>query len=262
MLSYRPLSRAVIEGCPNLKLICVAFTGLDHLDQQACKARGIIVHNAAGYAVHAVSELAIGLMLAVLRRIVSADAAIRTGGDNHELTGHELFGKTLGVVGCGAIGLQVARLGNVFGCRVLGFERHVLRVDDVVIEQVELDELLIRSDIVSLHVPLTAGTRGMIGREQLARMKPSAILINTARGMVVDQSALIEALEGNRLAGAGIDVFDTEPPFPANHPIFRAPNTVLLPHIGFETSEALSAKAEIALRYLEDFLNAPHQHPV
>ena len=108
LLSYRPLSRAVIEGCPNLKLICVAFTGLDHVDQQACKARGIILHNAAGYAVHAVSELAIGLMIAVLRRIVSADAAIRAGGDNHELTGHELFGKTLGVVGCGAIGLQVA----------------------------------------------------------------------------------------------------------------------------------------------------------
>lgn len=93
-------------------------------------------------------------------------------------------------------------------------------------------------------------------------MKPSAILINTARGPVVDQSALIEALEGNRLAGAGIDVFDTEPPLPANHPIFRAPNTVLLPHIGFETSEALSAKAEIALQYLEDFLSAPHQQPV
>ena len=262
LLSYRPLSRAVIEGCPNLKLICVAFTGLDHVDQQACKARGIILHNAAGYAVHAVSELAIGLMIAVLRRIVSADAAIRAGGDNHELTGHELFGKTLGVVGCGAIGLQVARLGNVLGCRVLGFDRHVLRVDDVVIERVKLDELLSRSDIVSLHVPLTVGTRGLIGHEQLARMKPSAILINTARGPVVDQSALIEALKGNRLAGAGIDVLDTEPPLPANHPIFRAPNTVLLPHIGFETSEALSAKAEIALRYLEDFLNAPHQQPV
>ena len=215
LLSNRPLSRWVIEACPNLKLICVAFTGIDHVDQEACKARGIILHNAAGYAVHAVSELAFGLIVAVLRRIVSADATVRAGGDNREMTGHELFGKTLGVVGCGAIGLQVARLGNAFGCRVLGFDRHLLRIDDVAIEQVELDELLSRSDIVSLHLALTAETRGFIGREQLARMKPSAILINTARGPVVDQSALIEALHHNRLAGAGIDVFDAEPPLPA-----------------------------------------------
>jgi len=255
LLSNRPLSKAVIEACPKLKLICVAFTGIDHVDQAACTARGVILRNAAGYAVHAVSELAIGLMIALLRRIVLADATVRGGGDNRELAGHEMFGKTLGVVGCGAIGLQVARLGNAFGCQVLGFERHVLRVNDVAIEQVELNELLSRSDIVSLHLPLTAETRGFVGREQLARMKPSAILINTARGPVVDQSALIEALGQNRLAGAGLDVFDLEPPLPANHPIFRAPNTVLVPHIGFETFEAMSAKADIALRHLEDFLN-------
>src|ERR1700752_3387630 len=123
LLSNRPLSRVVIEACPKLKLICVAFTGIDHVDQAACKARGIILHNAAGYAVHAVSELAVGLMIALLRRIVLADATVRARGNNRELAGHELFGKTLGVVGCGAIGLQVARLGNAFGCRVLGFER-------------------------------------------------------------------------------------------------------------------------------------------
>jgi phosphoglycerate dehydrogenase-like enzyme len=257
LLSYRPLSRTVIEGCPHLKLISVAFTGLDHVDQEACKARGIILENAAGYAVHAVSELAIGLMIALFRRIVAADAAIRAGGDNHKLAGQELFGKTLGVVGCGAIGLRVARLGNAFGCHVLGFENRVLRASDVAIDQVELDDLLNRSDIVSLHVPLTAETRSLIGRPQLARMKPSAILINTARGPIVDQAALVEALDQGRLAGAGIDVFDMEPPLPANHPIFQARNTVLLPHVGFETAEATSAKADIALRHLEDFLKAP-----
>jgi phosphoglycerate dehydrogenase-like enzyme len=255
LLSNRPLSKVVIEACPKLKLICVAFTGVDHVDQQECKARGIILHNAAGYAVHAVSELAIGLMIALLRRIISADATVRAGGDNRELVGHELFGKTLGVVGCGAIGLQVARLGNAFGCRVLGFERHVLHIGEVPIEQVELNELLSRSDMVSLHVPLTAETRGLIGREQLARLKPSAILVNTARGPVVDQSALVEALAQNRLAGAGLDVYDLEPPLPATHPIFKAPNTVLLPHVGFETLEAMSGKADIALRHLEDFLS-------
>jgi D-3-phosphoglycerate dehydrogenase len=191
--------------------------------------------------------LTIGLMITVLRRIVSADAAVRVGGDNRELTGHELFGKTLGVIGIGAIGLQVGRLGNAFGCRVLGYERHMLRVDDVAIEQVELDELLRRSDIVSLHLPLTAETRGLMGREQLARMKPSAILINTARGPVVDQPALVESLRQHRLAGAGIDVYDREPPLPANDPLFTAPNIVLLPHVGFETFEALAAKGDMAL---------------
>jgi phosphoglycerate dehydrogenase-like enzyme len=254
LLSNRPLSRAVIEACSKLKSICVAFTGIDHVDQEACKARGIILHNAAGYAVHAVSELAIGLMISLLRRIVLADATVRAGGNNRELAGHELFGKTLGIIGCGAIGLQVARLCNAFGCRVLGFERHVLRANGVAIEQVELDELLSQSDIVSLHLPLTAETRGFIGREQLARMKRSAILINTARGPVGDQSALIEALNQNRLAGAGIDVFDMEPPLPSDHPILKAPNTVLAPHIGFETVEAMSAKGAAPMLSASDNL--------
>lgn len=259
LLSNRPLSGNVINACPKLKLICVAFTGIDHVDQETCKNRGIVIHNAAGYAVHAVSELAIGLMIALLRRIIPADAKTRTGGTN-ESVGHELFGKTLGVVGCGHIGLQVARLANAFGCHVLGFDPHVFKVDDVTIEQVELDELLSRSDIVTLHLPLMPETRGFIGQAQLAKLKPSAILINTARGPIVEQAALVEALNQKRLAGAGLDVFDLEPPLPANHPILTAPNTVLTPHIGFETVEAMAAKANIALGHLEDFLRKqPHR---
>jgi phosphoglycerate dehydrogenase-like enzyme len=256
LLSNRPLSGQVINACPKLKLICVAFTGVDHVDQEACKARGIMVQNAAGYALHAVSELAIGLMIALFRRIIQANAKARAGGTNESLIGHELFGKTLGVVGCGHIGLQVARLGNAFGCHVLGFEPHLLQVKDVTIEQVQLDQLLTRSDIVTLHLPLTPETRGFIGREQLAKMKRSAILINTARGPVVDQAALIEALEHKHLAGAGLDVFDLEPPLSPNHPILSAPNAVLTPHIGYETAEAMSAKANIALSHLENFLRS------
>jgi phosphoglycerate dehydrogenase-like enzyme len=256
LLSNRPLSGNVINDCPKLKLICVAFTGVDHVDQEACKARSIIVQNAAGYALHAVSELAIGLMIALFRRIILANTKARAGGDNEGLIGHELFGKTLGVVGCGHIGLQVARLGNAFGCQVLGFDPGVLQAADVAIEQVQLDELLTSSDIVTLHLPLTEETRGFIGRDQLAKMRHSAILINTARGPVVDQAALVEALERKRLAGAGLDVFDLEPPLPPTHPILRAPNTVLTPHIGFETAEAMSAKANIALSHLENFLRS------
>ena len=254
LLSNRPISGDVINACPKLKLICVAFSGIDHVDQAACKAHGIILHNAAGYAIYAVSELAIGLVIALLRQIIPSNAKARASGTNDGLVGHELFGKTLGVIGCGHIGLQVARLGNAFGCRVLGFDPHVVNVDDVTIEQVQLDDLLSRSDIVTLHLPLIPETRGFIGTDQLAKMKPSAILINTARGPIVDQAALIEALSSSRLAGAGLDVFDLEPPLPANHPILRAPNTVLTPHIGFETAEAMTAKANIALGHLEDFL--------
>jgi phosphoglycerate dehydrogenase-like enzyme len=256
LLSNRPLSGNAIKACPKLKLICVAFTGVDHVDQEACKARGIIVQNAAGYALHAVSELAIGLMIALVRRIILAEGKTRAGGTNEGLVGHELFGKTLGVVGCGHIGLQVARLGNAFGCHVLGFEPRVLHVTDVAIDQVQLDELLTRSDIVTLHLPLTQETRGFIGREQLAKMKRSAVLINTARGPVVDQVPLIDALQHKRLAGAGLDVFDLEPPLPPNHPILTTPNTILTPHIGFETAEAMTAKANIALGHLEDFLQS------
>ena len=254
VLSNRPLSGNVINACPELKLICVAFTGIDHVDQETCKKRGIVIHNAAGYAVHAVSELAIGLMIALARRIIPADAKTRTRGTNGESAGHELFGKTVGVVGCGHIGLQVARLANAFGCHVLGFDPHVVKVGDVSMEQVDLDELLSRSDIVTLHLPLMPETRGFIGQAQLTKLKPSAILINTARGPIVEQAALIDALTQKRLAGAGLDVFDLEPPLPANHPILTAPNTVLTPHIGFETVEAMMAKANIALGHLEDFL--------
>jgi D-3-phosphoglycerate dehydrogenase len=254
LLSNRPLSGNVIKACPKLKLICVAFTGIDHVDQETCKNRGIVIHNAAGYAVHAVSELVIGLIIALLRRIIPADTKTRAGGTNEHLVGHELFGKTLGVVGCGHIGLQVARLANAFGCRVLGFDPHGVKVGDVTIEQVELDELLSRSDIVTLHLPLIPETRGFIGRDRLAKLKRSAILINTARGPIVDQEALVEALGQNRLAGAGLDVFDLEPPLPANHVILTAQNTVLTPHIGFETAESMIAKANIALSHLEDFL--------
>ena len=256
LLSNRPLSGDVINACPKLKLICVAFTGIDHVDRAACKARGIILHNAAGYAVYAVSELAIGLMITLLRQLIPANAKARAGGTNDGMVGHELFGKTLGVIGCGHIGLQVARLGNAFGCGVLGFDPHVVNLGDVKIEQVKLDDLLSRSDIVTLHLPLIPETRGFMGADQLAKMKPSAILINTARGPIVDQGALIEALDRGQLAGAGLDVFDLEPPLPANHPILKAPNTVLTPHIGFETAEAMAAKANIALGHLEDFLRS------
>jgi phosphoglycerate dehydrogenase-like enzyme len=254
LLSNRPLSGNVINACSRLKLICAAFTGIDHVDQEACRERGIILHNAAGYAVHAVSELAIGLIIGLYRRIIPANTKTRAGGTNEGLVGRELFGKTLGVIGCGHIGLQVARLGNAFGCQVLGFDPHVVKAADVAIKQVELDDLLSRSDIVTLHLPLVTETRSFIGRDQLAKMKRTAILINTARGPIIDQAALIEALSEKRLAGAGLDVFDLEPPLAANHPILTAPNTVLTPHIGFETVEALAAKANIALSHLEDFL--------
>ena len=182
-----------MERCPNLKMISVAFTGVDHVDMDYCRERGILVSNCAGYSNTAVSELVFGLALSLYRRIIECDRAVRAGKDKTGLVGLELAGKTFGIIGMGAIGTRTAQLAKAFGCRVLGFNRSPKQVEGV--RMVELDELLRESDIASLHVPLTEQTRGMIGEREIGLMKPSAILINTARGPVVDSAALAAALK-------------------------------------------------------------------
>jgi phosphoglycerate dehydrogenase-like enzyme len=244
LVSNIPLSREFVEACPSLKMISTAFTGYDHIDATACRERGIVVSNAAGYAVAAVAELAVALMIALLRKIPSLDPEVRSGGTRSGFLGTELSGKTAGIVGTGEIGRDIARLLLAFGCRVLGHDRVPCGVEGV--HSVPLEELLRNSDIVSIHVPLTPDTKRMIGKKELAMMKPSAVLINTARGAVVDNEALAAALREGRIAGAGIDVFDMEPPLPAEYPLLRAPNTILTPHIGYATREAIVKRAEIA----------------
>ncbi len=257
-LSNLPFRKEVLERCPSLKMISVAFTGVDHVDMDYCDERGILVSNCAGYSNTAVSELVFGLALGLYRRIIDCDRAVRAGKDKTGLVGLELSGKKFGVVGMGAIGTRTAKLAQAFGCEVLGFNRSPRQVEGV--QMTDLDTLLSECDIVSLHVPLTEQTRGMIGEREIGRMKPSAILINTARGPVVDSLALAAALKEGRLAGAAVDVYEAEPPIPQDHPLLTAPNVVATPHVAFATKEALYQRAVIVFDNVVGYLDGRPQN--
>ena len=254
-VSNIPLPAAVLSQCPHLEYLSVAFTGLDHIDLDYCRAHGIQVQNAAGYSTVAVSELAVGLMLDLLRRITPLEAATRAGQGRGMFLGRELHGKTVGVVGTGAIGTATIRLLLAFGCKVLAYNRsRHPEVEALGAVYTDLDTLLRESDIVTLHVPLTPETRHLISRERLALMKSTALLVNTARGNVVDIPALAEALTEGRLAAAATDVYEQEPPLPAGHPLLAAPNCVCLPHVGFATREAFDIRADIVFDHVRQYL--------
>ena len=258
MIANMPLKGEVIRACPNLKYIDVAFTGVDHVDLEAAKACGVKVSNAAGYSTQAVAELCLGLMLDLLRNVPQVTERCRSGGTKDGLVGTELSGKTVGIVGVGAIGTRVAELCHAFGCKVLGNKRHVTGQEPAFIEFVPLDELLERSDIVSLHTPLNDSTKGLINAASIEKMKPGALLINTSRGPVVDSAALAAALDSGRLGGAGIDVFEMEPPVPADHPLLHSKNTIVTPHVAFATAESLEARCKIVFDNIEQWM-AGHQ---
>ena len=246
IIANQPFRKNVIEKCKNLKLLSVAFTGVDHIDVDFCKEKDICVCNAAGYSTNAVAELAFGLAISVLRNIPACDAVCRKEGTKAGLVGGELFGKTFGVVGTGAIGGKVAKIAQAFGCKVVAYSRTVKpEMQGAGIEYLSLEDVLKVRDIVSLHVPLNDKTKGLIGEKEIALMKKNAILLNTARGPVVDSEALAKALNEERIAGAGIDVFEMEPPVPAEHPLLHSKHTVLTPHVAFASHEALFTRAQI-----------------
>ena len=252
MVSNIPVRAEVLSQCPKLQFLNVAFTGLDHIDMAYCSEHGIKVMNASGYATEAVAELTVGLMIDVLRKITFLDGSIREGGVRGAFLGRELRGKTVGIVGTGAIGIRTAKLLQAFGCNVIAWSRtQKVEVTEMGIPYMSLEELMRNSDIISLHVPLTDETRHLISREMLALCKSTAILINTARGNVVDMNALAECLRDGKIAGAGIDVYEKEPPLPLEHPLLQAPNCVLVPHVGYATREAFDIRIDIILGNLE-----------
>lgn len=252
MLANMPLSGDVIRACPKLRFIDVAFTGVDHVDLDAARERGIQVSNAAGYSTEAVAELTLCMMLSLLRNVPQVEQRCRSGGTKDGLVGSELRGKTVGIVGLGAIGRRVAGLCRAFGCEVLGYKRHVTGEEGV--PCVPLDELLSRSDIVTLHCPLNDASRGLMNAERIGLMKPGSLLINAARGPVVDSQALADALENGHLAGAGIDVFEAEPPLDPAHPLLHAPHTLLTPHVAFASKESMALRADIVFKNLESWM--------
>lgn len=237
----------VFARCPRLRALSLWGTGTDHVDLQAAARHGVAVTNTPGVSAVAMAEHALALMLAVARDIPRIDARTRRGAWPRGFV-TQLHGRVLGVVGLGAIGMQTARIARGIGMRVIAWTRtpEGKPIADLGVEMVSLAELYRRSDVVSLHVRLTPETAGMVGEREFAAMKQSAILINTARGAIVDEAALLRALRTGSVRGAGLDVFDQEP-LPEGHPLGAEPNVVLTPHSGGVTAEALERGLQMAV---------------
>ena len=259
-ISNIKLTARAIESCPNLKYLNVAFTGVDHVDLECCKRHGIKVSNAAGYSTEAVSELAVGLAVALMRNFAQMDSNTRKLGNRNNFLGTELCGKTVGIVGTGAIGLATARIFKAFGCKIIAYSRTQKNVEGI--SYTTLDELFAKADIISLHIPANAQTKGLISKDLLAKMKDTAIIINTARGPVMDNAALADLLKAGKIAGAGIDVYETEPPLPENHPLLSAPNTILLPHVGYASKEAMQKRFVIVKSNLHSYLEGRQENVI
>lgn len=246
-----PIDARLLEGCSQLRAISSCSVGLDHVALEAATRRGIPVGHTPGVLAETTADLAFALLLAAARRIVEADRWVRAGRwtweqrwDPEGFVGRDVHGATLGVVGLGAIGRAVAERARGFGMRVLGWSRGGRPVTGV--EGVSLVELLEGADFVSVHVALTPETLGLLDRQALARMRPGAILVNSARGGIVDEEALVEGLRSGRIAAAALDVFEREPLNPKS-PLLEAPNLTLTPHIGSASVATRTRMADLAV---------------
>ena len=249
-----PVDESLLAACPGLRVISSMSVGVDHINLEVASGRGIPVGHTPGVLVETTADLAFGMLLAASRRIVEADRFVREGRWTPDrrwapdmLLGADVHGATLGVVGLGAIGRAVAVRARGFGMRVLGWSRSARKIDGV--ESVPLDALLAGSDFVTIHVALAAETRGLFDAQRLALMKPGAGLVNAARGGIVDEQALAEALSSGHLGFAALDVFDDEPLLQTS-PLLGAPNLVLAPHIGSASVATRRRMADLAVENL------------
>lgn len=254
ILGHWHVSDAVLRSANGLKII--AYTGIGVASQvnlELANELGIMVCNTPGYANQTVAEHAIALMLAAARQIPILAADARSGGWNHSRPGFDLYGKTLGLVGLGGIGKRTAELAQAFGMDVIAWTAHpdAARENETGVRFKSLEAVLESSDIVSLHLALTSETEGLITTDLLARMKQGALLINTARGEIIDEAALLDALQSGRIS-AGLDVFHQEP-LPSDHPFRQMENVIITPHVGYNTPEATLALFEIVVSSLEAF---------
>jgi phosphoglycerate dehydrogenase-like enzyme len=258
--AYTTLDDEALAHAPKLRLISILGTGTDNVDLEAARRRGATVTNTPAVGAPSVAELTLGLMLAVVRSIPLSDTRVRDGTWQHH-EGPELEGKTLGLLGLGAIGTRVARMGRGIGMRVIAwsYSHNPVRAADLGVELVaERQDIFRESDVVSVHLRNTPEMRNVVGARELALMKPSAYLINTARGALVDTEALADALRGGRLAGAGLDVFTEEPLPPDRNPFLNLPNVVMTPHLGAITHEANARSRAMPVDNIIAFLNG---HP-
>lgn len=247
--SATKVDEALLERAPALRVVGRAGVGVDNIDVGGASVRGIAVFNAPDASTTAAAELTMALILSLVRRLTEADRSLHDGRwERSRFQGIELRGRTLGLIGAGRIGVEVARRCQAFGMEVVAYDPYL--DDEALREQgitpLGLDDVVSTADVVSLHVPLTEATRGLIGAERLSRMKQGAFLVNASRGGVVDEEALVDALHSGHLGGAAIDVYETEPVKP-DHRLLSAPRTVLTPHLGASTQEAqLGVAVEVA----------------
>ena len=254
-------TREVMESLPKLSYIGVLATGYNVVDVQAARERGITVTNIPAYSTQSVAQMVFALLLQLCCHVKEHSDSVKSGAWsacedfcywNSPMI--ELAGKTLGIVGFGMIGQQTARVANALGMKVAAFVRQRKQVDGIDYQWIDsLDELLVRSDVISLHCPLTEDTNGMINAERLRLMKPSAFLINTARGPLIEENALADALNSKRIAGAALDVLGAEPPA-ADNPLFRAKTCIITPHIAWATKEARTRLINTAGENLKAYL--------
>ncbi len=252
------LDRRIFDRCPNLELVLQTGGHAYHLDRSAATQHGIVVALGRGVSkpTVVVPELVFGLMLGLVRQIHRLSTEMGRGGWP-QLIGGSVAGRTLGILGYGRLGRPVARLAEAFGMKVVAWDRggSYPRIDAFGVERLALGDVLATADVVSIHLRLSDESRGLLDREKLRQMKKGALLINTSRGAIVDEPALIEALQAKRLAGAGLDVFAVEP-LPASSPLRALPNVLLTPHIGWQVRDVLHEFVAIAARQLEAWLNA------
>lgn len=255
MIANNPYPESVVMQSEALKMIAVAFTGIDHVAVDACREKNVMICNASGYSTQTVAELIIGMAVDALRNVAVANKVVREGGTSAGIGGREICGRTVGIIGLGHIGLQAAKIFQAFGAKVIAYSRTEKEECKALgIEYKSLEEVLSESDIVSLNLPLNKETRGFISADKLALMKKDAIFINCARGPIVDNKALAEALNNDKIAFACVDVFDMEPPIPADYPLLSAKNTLLTPHQAFISEEAMLRRADIVFNNVYAYL--------
>jgi D-3-phosphoglycerate dehydrogenase len=256
--SSSKFTERVFAACPSLRLVSVWGTGTDHIDLAAAARHGVTITNTPGVSAVSIAEHTLALLFAVARQIPRIDAETRTGAWPRGRS-VELAGKTCGILGLGAIGRRFATLAAGIGMRVIAWTMHPREIPGV--EMVELAELYRASDVLSVHLRLSDQTTGMIGTREFGLMKKSAILVNTARGAIVDEACLLRALSEGAIAGAGLDVFTVEP-LPAGHPLTRLPNVVITPHCAGITPEALEAGLRLSVENIWSFLDGRRENAV
>ena len=262
IVGWSQLTRNVINSAKRLKMISIWATTCHYVDLEAVKERGIIVTHVPGYATESVAEYTFALLLASVRKLNLADRHVRKGHfDWRPFGGRELAGKTLGIIGTGTIGCRVAEIALAFRMQVLGYDKYPnpKRAQEIGFKYVDFNTLLKRSDAVTLHVTLTPETEKLIGKKEIETMKNGAVIINTSQGKVIDEKALAAALKSDKLSCAGLDVLEEEPP-PKNNPLFKLDNTVLSPHIGFNTVEAEARCTDICVDNVAKFIEGKQQN--